>query len=190
MSNKTFLIALGGNIPTALGGPEATLHAGLEAIARREMRVVAQSRFYATPCFPKGAGPDYVNAAAIVQSALPEERLIDELHAIEAEFGREREQRWGQRTLDLDLLAAGDAVLPDLATYQSWQDLPLEAQKKQSPPQLILPHPRMHERAFVLVPLAEIAPDWCHPVLGQAVTEMLANLPQDDVAEVVPLAGN
>ena len=114
--------------------------------------------------------------------------MLDRLHRIEAEFGRERVQRWGQRTLDLDLLACGDAMLPDDATHALWRDLAPEQRLIRAPDELILPHPRLHERAFVLVPLADIAPDWRHPALGLTVAEMLARLPQAERDAVRPIS--
>ena len=102
-------------------------------------------------------------------------------------MGRERVQRWGQRTLDLDLIASGDLVLPNGEIHQYWRDLPLEQQMSTAPDQLVLPHPRMQDRAFVLVPMAKIAPDWVHPVLKQSVLEMLDALPEQDKDAVKPL---
>jgi 2-amino-4-hydroxy-6-hydroxymethyldihydropteridine diphosphokinase len=108
MANKQmFLIALGGNLPTDAGPPEATVTAALAALGREGATVDAVSRLFRTPCFPPGAGPDYVNAAARVTADLTARELLELLHRIEARFGRERVQRWGMRTLDLDLLAAG-----------------------------------------------------------------------------------
>ncbi|MEM7520553.1 MAG: 2-amino-4-hydroxy-6-hydroxymethyldihydropteridine diphosphokinase [Pseudomonadota bacterium] len=187
MSNQTFLIALGGNVPTAEGGPAHTLKEGLKSLARREIEVKDVSRFYATPCFPKGAGPDYVNAAALLMSDDTPEMLMQVLHEVEAEFGRARTQRWGQRTLDLDLLAVDAEVWPDEKTNAQWRALPMEEQMQNAPDTLILPHPRLQDRAFVLVPLADIAPDWRHPILDLSVREMLACLSEQDIAEVVPL---
>lgn len=102
-------------------------------------------------------------------------------------MGRERVSRWGQRTLDIDLLAYGEAILPDSEGFQHWLDLSVEEQSKRAPEQLILPHPRIQDRAFVLVPLAEIAPDWRHPVLARTAVQMRDDLNAEDVAQVKPV---
>ncbi len=182
-----WILALGGNLPSEEGSPEKTLRAALEMLDGEGIRLVETSRLYETPCFPAGAGPDYVNAAALVESALEPGAILDRLHEIEASFGRARQQRWGMRTLDIDLIAGGARVLPDQETYAEWRDLDLETQMKATPDRLILPHPRMHERAFVLVPVNDVAPDWIHPVFGQSVAEMLAALPESARKEVRPL---
>ncbi len=183
---QEMLIALGANMPSAHGGPVETLRAALEALQSGGVSLRKVGRFYATPCFPKGAGPDYVNACASVTTRLAPARLLDLLHSIEAACGRERDVRWGARSLDLDLLAAGQDILPDLAGYAAWRDLPPEAQRQRAPDRLVLPHPRMHERAFVLVPLMDVAPDWRHPVSGLTVRQMHDALPAELRAEVKP----
>ncbi|MBB3984296.1 2-amino-4-hydroxy-6-hydroxymethyldihydropteridine diphosphokinase [Sagittula marina] len=109
------------------------------------------------------------------------------MHEIEADFGRARLQRWGSRTLDLDLLAVGDTILPDPETYDTWQRLTPQEQTCQTPDQLILPHPRLQDRAFVLVPLMDVAPTWQHPVLRQSTAELCAALPDHLRAEPVAL---
>ena len=184
MANQSFLMALGGNLPSEMGPPEATLREALAQLPLMGVTVLSASRLYSTPCFPAGAGPDYVNAAAHVSFAGRPEEFLRVLHRLEAKLGRARQQRWGQRTLDLDVLAAGDLVLPDRATFEAWQGLTLDQQMREAPDQLILPHPRLHERAFVLVPLNDVAPDWRHPVSGLSVAEMLAALPQEARADV------
>lgn len=184
---RTALVALGGNIGTEAGPPDETLRRAVADIARDLGRITGKSRLYRTPCFPAGAGPDYVNAALALETVLSPADLLAGLHRIEAAHGRARLQRWGNRTLDLDLLALGDLVLPDAATYDHWRDLPPEEQRLRAPDDLILPHPRLHERGFVLVPLADVAPDWHHPVLGATVADLLAALDPAQTAEVVPL---
>ena len=181
------LIALGGNMVSTHGRPDQTLRHALDVLAGPDIEITAVSRFFRTPCFPPGAGPDFVNAAAVIVTHLPPDVLLDRLHAIEATLGRERLTRWGARVVDLDLIAMGDRVVPDPATLGRWIDLPLEAQTRETPDQLLLPHPRLQDRAFVLAPLADVAPEWVHPLTGLSVAQMLAALPETDRQEAVPL---
>ncbi len=182
------LIALGANLPVDEQPPADTLRLALLDLAERGIEIGAQSRFFGTPCFPAGAGPDYVNAAALVHppKGMGPEALLEVLHQIEARHGRRRESRWAGRTLDLDLIAWGDSVWPDALTQDHWRALAPERQAREAPGELILPHPRLQDRAFVLVPLADIAPDWVHPRLGQSVAAMLAALPAADRDAVKP----
>ena len=186
-SRSDYVIALGGNLPSGVGDPAATLTSAVAALTEARGVIRAVSRFYATPCFPAGAGPDFVNAAVLLSSPLDPEELIALLHRIEADHGRTRATRWGARNLDLDLLSLGDAVLPSATLWWQWHDLPLDRQAVEVPDSLILPHPRLQDRAFVLVPMADVAPDWRHPVLGRTVSQMLTALPPEDVAAVIPL---
>ncbi len=190
MRGEEALVALGANLPSPVGAPVATLKAALaELQARHGLRLRALSRFFITPAFPEGSGPDYVNACAVLQTGLPPQAVLAALHAVEAGLGRVRDgSRWGARGIDLDLLAMGDRVLPDAATAADWRDLPPRRQRAEAPGQLILPHPRLQDRGFVLVPLAEIAGTWRHPATGQSVAAMLAALPQAGREAIRPLA--
>jgi 2-amino-4-hydroxy-6-hydroxymethyldihydropteridine diphosphokinase len=183
------LIALGANLPVGNVSPAETLTAAMAELEGHGLGPLRMSRLFRTPCFPAGAGPDYVNAAAELTPppGMGPEALLDILHQVESLFGRERRQRWGMRTLDIDLLAFGGLVLPDAATHLAWRSLPPDRQIGQTPDRLILPHPRLQDRAFVLVPLADVAPDWRHPLLGRSVREMLDGLPLPDRQAVVPL---
>jgi 2-amino-4-hydroxy-6-hydroxymethyldihydropteridine diphosphokinase len=186
---QTALLAFGANLPFAGMLPDQTLHLAINSFPNVNLPLPQVSRFFATPCFPAGAGPDYVNAAAIlkVELGMTAAELLSCLHQIEVSFGRQRSQRWGMRTLDIDLLALGDLVLPDAETQTYWRNLDPHLQSTQVPSDLILPHPRLQDRAFVLAPLADVAPNWRHPLLNLTVTEMLAALPPAELAEMRPL---
>lgn len=145
------------------------------------------SRMYQTPAFPAGSGPNFVNAVFVIETDIAPEALLTLLHAIEEDAGRVRDVRWGPRTLDLDLLTCGDLIWPNIEIWTDWHDLVPEEQTKVAPDRLILPHPRMHERAFVLVPLADVEPTWTHPVLDLTVEDLMDACFGEDLADVVAL---
>jgi 2-amino-4-hydroxy-6-hydroxymethyldihydropteridine diphosphokinase len=181
-------IAMGGNLPFAGRAPEVTIGEAMTALGAAGLPVLMQSRLFRTPCFPVGAGPDYINGVAVLDGGdLTANQILAKLHSVEAMFGRARQQRWGGRTLDLDLLAIADSIMPDLATFASWHDLPAAEQILRAPSELILPHPRLHQRAFVLIPFEDVAPVWVHPVLKKSVRQMCAGLAQSDRDAVIAL---
>lgn len=153
-------IALGSN----LGDSLATLKGALEILDNSPgIAVQSISSWYQTaPLGPPQ--PDYINACAILEVQLEPQTLLETLQAIELKFGRVRRERCGPRTIDLDLLLFEDLILKS--------------------PTLELPHPRMRERAFVLVPLAEIAPHWIDPVTEKAIAQLLENIDPTGVKKI------
>ncbi len=141
-------IALGSN----LGDPLQTLNATIEILAHHpQLQLMGRSSWYLTAAVGPPQ-PDYLNGCAILETELSPHELLTLLLGIEDRFGRVRTERWGARTLDLDLLLYDDRQL--------------------NTERLELPHPRMTQRAFVLVPLAEIAPDWIDPVSSRSIEQL------------------
>lgn len=159
------LIGLGSNV----GDRPAHLDRALTSLGEQPLiRVARQSRFYET--IPVGGPPEqglFLNAAAVLETSLGPEALLDVLREIESQAGRERSERWAPRTLDLDLLLYGDAVV--------------------HAPGLEVPHPRMGWRRFVLEPAAEIAPEMTHPTLGWTIARLLHHL--DTAINYVAITG-
>ena len=153
------VIALGANLPSRIGEPRVTLDAAVSELAASGVNVVRQSSYYVTRAWPDPSDPPYVNAVAHVKTDLAPRELMAILHGTEEKFGRVRAHKNAPRTLDLDLIDYDSRV-------------------ETGPPQL--PHPRLGERAFVLVPLAEIAPNWRHPASGKGITELVAALPREE----------
>lgn len=155
------LIALGSNLPhPQIGPPAAVLDAALDDLIEAGVRVVRVSRYYASAPVPASDQPWFVNAVAEIACDLEPEELLQMLHRVEAAFGRDHGEVNAPRILDLDLLAYGGEITTPEEHLQ-------------------LPHPRMAERAFVLLPLQDLAPDWRHPVSGESVREMAAALPEE-----------
>jgi 2-amino-4-hydroxy-6-hydroxymethyldihydropteridine diphosphokinase len=161
------VLALGANLPSDIGPPVATLRAALTELERAGIAPLAVSKFYATPAWPDPRDPAFVNAVARVETKLPPSALLEELHRVERHFGRTRDARNAPRTLDLDIIDYDGRV-------------------EEGPPHL--PHPRASERGFVLMPLADIAPEWSHPVTGKSLEALIAALPasQRDMRELAP----
>ena len=160
------LIALGANLPFAAAAPEQTLHASLRLLSDNGAKVISVSRFFMTPAWPDPSDPPYVNAAVMVATSLAPGAMMGLMHDIESRLGRVRGKRNAPRCLDLDLLDYGGRV-------------------ETGPP--ILPHPRIENRGFVLIPLADIAPGWVHPVSGRSVLDLIGALSGAERDAVRPL---
>lgn len=165
------VVGLGANLPhPRLGAPCNTLEAALDSLQARGVQVLARSSWYDSPPWPPSLShqPWYVNGVVLVATPAAPDRLLRLLHEIEWSFGRVRSGRWAPRCLDLDLIAYDDRITQGTGRHGS----------------AVLPHPRVAERAFVLAPLAEIAPDWRHPATGATAAEMLRAVDRSGVAPV------
>jgi 2-amino-4-hydroxy-6-hydroxymethyldihydropteridine diphosphokinase len=153
------LIALGGNVASPFGPPADTLKRALARLEELGIKILSVSSFYETPAWPDPSDPPFVNAVAAVSSALQPVELLDLLHGVETEFGRMRSVPNAPRTLDIDLLDHDGRVASGAVN---------------------LPHPRLTQRSFVLVPLAQVAPGWRHPVSGRGAADLLSLLADRD----------
>ena len=178
---------MGANLPSATGTALETLSKSLELFLSESLQVTRISKWFSTPAFPTGSGPDFVNAAVMVKTDLSPKEVLSALHRIEAALGRTRENRWEPRLCDLDLIAYDDLIVPDLETFLFWEKLEFSKQQTKTPDQLVLPHPRLQDRSFVLVPLNDIAPDWRHPATGNTISDMLAALPPESLEEITEI---
>ncbi len=153
-TDESIVIALGSNLPGEQESCEALLEAALACFAEHGLAVTARSGWWRSAAWPDPAEPEYRNGVVMVATDLTPRETLGALHAIERRFGRARGDSNAARTLDLDLIAYGRLILDE--------------------PGLHLPHPRAHERRFVMGPLAQIAPDWRHPVTGEAARVLAA----------------
>jgi 2-amino-4-hydroxy-6-hydroxymethyldihydropteridine diphosphokinase len=160
------LIALGANLASSVGSPAQTIAAAIEALSLSNVKITGKSRFYRTPAWPDPREPSFVNAVISAETSLSPEAVMKVLHEIETSHGRTRSVKNAPRTLDLDLIDFNGRVEDGRPT---------------------LPHPRVSERAFVLIPLADVAPHWRHPVSGKTVEQLIAALPEQERAAVRPL---
>ena len=154
------LLGLGGN----LDDPIAAIEAALRRLKTGSVRITRRSRWYRTAPWGVIGQPHFVNLCVAAETDLSARALLDVVQAIEAALGRERTMRWGPRTIDIDILAYGDMTIDE--------------------PELQIPHPRVTERAFVLVPLLDIAPD--HPIAGRPVRDWAAHVDRSGVEVIEP----
>ncbi len=167
------IIGIGANLShPQYGSPRRTCGAMMARMNQCAMTITARSSWYhSAPVLTAGHGaqgpqPWYVNAAACIETDMDPHALLDALHTIEAEFGRERSIANAPRTLDLDIIAYDERVMDT--------------------PDLIIPHAHLNERAFVLLPLMDIAPHWRHPITDERASEMIGNLVKQQGIEALP----
>ncbi|WP_108882920.1 2-amino-4-hydroxy-6-hydroxymethyldihydropteridine diphosphokinase [Anderseniella sp. Alg231-50] len=166
------LIGLGSNMTGPWGSPRDCVGKALAALGKQPLNLLKASTLIGTTPFGNQDQPSYINAVARIETRLPALGLLQVLRTIEHTAGRERRERWGERTLDLDILDYNGVVLE-------------EGVEQSTDAELVLPHPAIAEREFVLTPIAEIAPRWKHPVTGLTARAMLAELDTDKGGNVI-----
>ena len=156
------ILGIGANlIPDGYETPQQGCLAAIKQLAQHNIKVLSHSRWFETAPVPISDQPWFVNAVILAETRLPAAAALAVLHRIEKQFGRTRNQRNEARVLDIDLVDYGGLV-----THCE---------------NLILPHPRMHERAFVLLPLHDLLPNWVHPVTHISIATLIAALPDDQI---------
>lgn len=161
------VIAFGANLPGRYGRPADTYRAACRALEAKDVHIVRESSLWETsPVGTPDEQPWYVNAVMAVETALSPQALMETLLAVELEMGRVRTFRNAAKTVDLDLIAYQGQII-------------------EKAPNLVVPHPRMHERAFVLKPLAEISKNWVHPVSKISLINLIKELPADQEARII-----
>jgi len=159
------ILGLGGNLTCeTFGAPRTTCGAALQILETRGAKITHRSRWYESAPVPVSDQPWYVNGVVCVDTKLSPEDLVKEVLDVEAELGRRRTVANAARTIDIDVIAYNDVVISG-----------------ETREQVEIPHPRMHTRAFVLLPLAEISPDWQHPSRAQSLSEMISALPENQI---------
>jgi 2-amino-4-hydroxy-6-hydroxymethyldihydropteridine diphosphokinase len=164
------LIAIGANLPSRFGSPQSACQEALRRLTEQGIAITRCSDWYESAPVPLADQPWYVNGVAQVETDLAPRALLERLHQIEAEMGRVRSVINAPRVIDLDLLAYDDFILAE-----------------HNGDGLNLPHPRMTERAFVVLPLRDVAANWIHPETRQTIPQMIGGLPQDQ--KIRPIRG-
>jgi len=156
-------IGLGSNVGDRLGA----LRRALSLMKRKGIEIIKKSDVFETPPVGLTEQPKFLNACVLVKTSMDPQLLLAQLKGIEAAIGRQNRGHWGPREIDLDILYIDDLVIRE--------------------GELEIPHPRMHERAFVLVPLSQISPQWRHPILGKTVEELTREVSSSGIIRITTL---
>lgn len=184
----TIIVALGANLPGPFGAPEDSVRHAIDALSSGDSKVIHAGGLFRSPAYPVGNGPDFVNTVVAVRSG-DVAAFLDRAFAIETAFNRDAERaagRWAPRSIDVDIIAIGSEVRPDPDTHARLRAREPHA-RVLSETGLVIPHPAMQERAFVLKPMAFIAPDWRHPALDRTALELASACAQEALDAVQPM---
>ena len=159
--NRTCPVRVFLSLGSNLGEKEKNISRAKELLKKKGIEIIKESSIYLTAPWGKKDQPWFLNQVIEVATSLPPEELLDLIKGIEKELGREKGEKWGPRIIDLDILFYGEKII--------------------NLPSLTIPHPYLHERAFVLIPLTEIAPEFVHPVLKRKAKELKEKVAEEEV---------
>ena len=168
-----YLIGLGSNSDSDHRICISIIDDALSLLKNQGVRILKKSSWWESRAVPVGSGPNYINGVIEVSSSLLPNPLLSLLKRIEKNTGRRLGKRWAPREIDLDLLACGQMIYPSVKIFKRWSNLPVAAQKTTEPKHLIIPHPRIQDRLFVLLPLDEVCTYWTHPLFKKTASEFI-----------------
>ena len=181
---KLCWLALGSNLPYRDMEPLQVINSAIDALQDVALDAIKVSGFYQTAPVPTTDQPDFINCVVAGETVHNALEMLDICQSIEMSFGRDRAARWGARTLDIDIIGHDQQIYPSVA---AWRAVAENMAAGTEMPELVLPHPFMHQRAFVLRPLCDLAPEWWHPVLRRTVADLLSVQHEQERTSVVPL---
>ena len=185
---NNYIVVLGSNLSSKFGNSAETLKKCVNDIrSYRAIKSVVESKWYSSLSFLDEREPRYVNVGIELNTNLKPVELLNFTSGLENKYGRKRQERWGPRTCDIDILLCDQQILPSKLYFNKWLNLHLSDQIRLVPDELILPHPRLQERTFFLKPLNDLQPEWIHPFLKVKAKEMLDSLPSHELENIVDL---
>ena len=185
---NNYIVVLGSNLSSKFGNSAETLKKCVDEIkSNPSIESLLESKWYISASFLDKRDPRYVNVGIRFSTKLKPKKLLNFTSGLENKYGRKRQERWGPRTCDIDILLCDQQILPSKLYFNEWLNLNLSDQIRLVPNELILPHPRLQERTFFLKPLHDLQPDWIHPFLNVKAKEMLDSLPPYELESIQEL---
>ncbi len=182
---NNYIVVLGSNLTSEFGNSAETLKKCVDEIrSNPSVESLLESNWYISASFLDKRDPRYVNVGIRFSTNLKPKNLLNFTSGLENKYGRKRQERWGPRTCDIDILLCDQLILPSKLSFNKWLNLDLLDQIRLVPNELILPHPRMQERTFFLKPLNDLRPDWIHPFLNKNAKEMLDSLAPNELQNI------
>ena len=182
---NNYVVVLGSNLSSKFGNSTETLKKCVDEIRSNPcIESLLESNWYISSSFLNKREPRYVNVGIRFSTKLKPIKLLNFTSGLENKYGRKRQERWGSRTCDIDILLCDQLILPSKQYFKKWLNLNFSDQIRLVPDELILPHPRLQDRTFFLKPLNDLQPEWIHPFLKVKAKEMLDSLPPYELESI------